>query len=68
MACDGSVYSAVPLQVLPVYRTNVTLPLRGLPPDVIVAESFGSQFCAVPTDVVSVIVKHSSCVASLEPV
>jgi hypothetical protein len=33
-----------------------------------VAESFGSQFCAELADDVSFTVKHSSVVASLEPV
>src|SRR5207244_7981297 len=62
IACDGSVYntlaSAVPGSHVPLlYSLNTTLPCSALPPeDVIVAESFGSQFCCVETDVVSVTV------------
>jgi hypothetical protein len=52
--------STVPVQSLLLYSVNDRLPLRGEPPpDVTVAESFGSQFCADATDEVSVTTKHS---------
>ena len=45
---------AVPLQVPLSYSVSVRLPPSALPPpEVMVAESFGSQFCAVVTPVVS---------------
>jgi len=44
-------------------------PLSAVPPaDVTVAESFGSQVCADVADVESRTVKHSLCLASLDPV
>jgi len=52
---NDCVYRELPLQVPLSYRVRVKEPLSALPPaEVIVAESFGSQFCAVVTPVVSV--------------
>jgi len=61
----GSVYSTVAapgvqLVRVPSYRVKSTVPFRAVPfADVIVAESFGSQFCAVVMDDVSCTLKHS---------
>jgi len=54
-------------QLSPEYKVNDSEPLRAVPPaDEMVAESFGSQFCADVADVVSLTVKHSETRASLE--
>src|SRR5205823_1474393 len=66
----GSVYSTVGVTVppsvgsaqlmVPSYSTKSTLPFSAVPcADVIVDESFGSQFCAVVIDDVSCTLKHS---------
>ena len=65
----GSVYSTVAEPgvaqlMVPSYRVKSTDPLSAVPfADVIVAESFGSQFCAVVMDEVSCTLKHSSVVS-----
>ena len=47
----------------------ISVPFSGAPwPAVTVAESLGSQVCAEAADVVSVTVKHSPLLASLDPV
>ena len=53
----------------PSYRVKTASPASVVPatPDVIVAESFGSQFWAVVADEVSATLKHSSTVKSVEP-
>ena len=51
----GSVYNVVPVQFALSYSVNTSVPFRAEPPaDPIVAESFGSQSCAVVMDVVSI--------------
>src|SRR6266508_984096 len=55
-----NVPSTVPVQSALEYSVNSTVPLTGVPPCVVtVAESFGSQFCAVVTADTSLTVKHS---------
>jgi hypothetical protein len=59
--------STVPVQFALSYRVKASEPLSAVPPsEVIVAESFGSQVCAEVADVVSVTVKHSLALESLE--
>src|SRR5687768_14040062 len=56
----GSVYSTVPVQLALLWSVNTTEPFNAVPaPDVIVAESFGNQFCAEVAEVVSWTRKHS---------
>jgi len=67
---DSAVLSTDPLvapQLSPEYSVNDSEPLSAVPPaDVMVAESFGSQFCVDAADEVSLTVKHSDTRESLE--
>src|SRR4051812_47133811 len=56
----SAVRRTLPSQVVPLYRVNDRVPFSAVPPvEVIVAASFGSQFCADEADVVSATSKHS---------
>ena len=68
-SCPGTAEPVVTPQLSPVYSWADSVPFSGAPlVDETIAVSLGSQFWAEALPVVSVTVKHSPVLASLDPV